>query len=110
MKRPAAELYRPRGEYVLLKFTRAGQTPSGIAVPDKATEGHTWHVLAVGPKVDDLEPDQRVLVMGSIGADIAVVPNEKDVYITKQQNVLLILAEPPKEVVSLTKGAGDEAP
>jgi len=101
------EFLRPRGEYVLLRLKRPGQTPTGIAVPDDSVEGHTWFILAVGPQVGDLEPGQRVLIMGAVGQDIAHVPNQKDIYITKQQNILLVVAEPSRDDVPPPRFTGE---
>ena len=82
--------WQPRNDYVMVKVVKAGQTPSGIAVPDMAAEGLSWYVHRVGPKITDLKPGDRVEIAGEIGQDIARVPNNTGLFITKEANVLLV--------------------
>ena len=83
----------PRNDYVLVRKVMLGETPSGIAVADGTIEGMEYRVVAVGPKVKGLLEDDRVLMIGTIGQDIAYLPNSRDLMLTKETNVALVYAE-----------------
>lgn len=80
----------PRNDLVLLRLTAQGTTPSGLKVADTSAEGRQWFVVNFGSKVTDLTKGMRVEVMGTINEDIVRLPNEKDLYVTKEANILLI--------------------
>ena len=83
--------YRPRNDFVLLESRPRGLTKDGLALPDISGESKEWFVIATGPLVEDLERGDKVLVMGAIGQDVAVLPMAKNLFATKQSNVLLIV-------------------
>ena len=88
--------YLPRNDFVLVKKTVWGQTPSGIAVSQFSTEGVEYRVLAKGPKVEKLEIGDKVLFLGGPddgnGAYVRV-PNEKDLLLMKEGNIILVLED-----------------
>lgn len=85
--------YKPRCDYVLIRLARADKSDGGVVLPEATTEGHRWFVEDVGPDVEDLDVGERVDVMGQIGQDIAPLRGEKDLFLTKQTNVCLIIRE-----------------
>ncbi len=86
-------IYIPRGEYVLLRLELADVSKGGVALPERSGEAHRWIVKEVGDEVEDLRPGMRVQLMGEVGQDIARVPGDEKLYITKQSNILLIVKE-----------------
>lgn len=85
--------YNPRCDYVLVRLVRADKSVGGVVLPEATTEGHHWYVEDVGPEVENLEAGERVDIMGQIGEDIAPLRGEKDLFLTKQSNVCLIIRE-----------------
>lgn len=83
--------YEPRNDFVILRLSKKQTTAGGVGLPDTAAEGMIWHVVAAGPKVEDLKPGDQVEAMGTLGQDIARVIRETDLFITKEQNVLLVV-------------------
>jgi co-chaperonin GroES (HSP10) len=81
--------YEPRNDFVILRLSKRSTTAGGVGLPDTAAEGMVWHVVAAGPKVEDLKPGDQVEAMGTINQDIAPVIRTKDLFITKEANVLL---------------------
>ena len=82
--------YRPRNDYVILRLSNIDKTAAGVVIPKANTEGRVWTVVAIGPKVDDLKPGDVVNPMGEVGQDIAMLPRERDLYLTKEANILMV--------------------
>lgn len=85
--------YRPRNDFVILKLTRIEVNKAGVAIPQGSNESMKWTVHSTGPKVEDLVSGDVVLVMGTQGQDLAPLPRERDLFITKEANVLLVVTE-----------------
>ncbi len=99
--------YRCRNDFVLFRLVNRGQI-RGLAIPDRAAEGKERVVVATGPDVKGLEPGDRILVIGTIGQDTIPLPNERDLYLTKQANVALVDVTdyPPKSIPCSPEEAG----
>lgn len=82
--------YQPRNDFVVFQQRNKG-TLRGVAIPDQAVEGKELVVVAVGPMVEDLEVGDLVLVIGQVGQDTVTLPNERDLYMTRESNVALIV-------------------
>lgn len=82
--------WKPRKDYVVMRLVKAGQTPTGIALPDTASEGVQWYVTDVGPDVEGLKRGDRVEPMGTIDQDIARVPGTRDLFLTKEANIPIV--------------------
>lgn len=82
--------YSPRNDYVVFKRVTIGHTPTGIAVGSSSQEGFRHYVIAIGPKVEGLDVGDEIQAIGKIGEDYAPLPNTKDLYIIKEQNIVLI--------------------
>ena len=80
----------PRNDYVLLRRVVHGQTPSGIAVGDTTLEGIDHVVVSYGDKVKNLKEGDKVLIVGQHGLDYAFLPNDRELFVTKEQNVVLV--------------------
>ena len=85
--------FTPRNEYVLIRRVLLGQTPGGVLTPDNSIEGVKHIVEAVGPKVEHLSEGDDVLIIGTKGQDYGFLPNSKDLFITKESNVVLIYGD-----------------
>jgi hypothetical protein len=81
--------YQPRNDFVVFQQRNKG-TLRGVAIPDRAAEGKELVVVAVGPMVEDLEVGDLVLVIGQVGQETVALPNERDLYMTRETNVVLI--------------------
>lgn len=79
-----------RNDFVLLRVVDKGRV-STIITPQVSAQGKERIVLAVGPKVKDLAVGDSVFIIGSLGQDVVQLPNESDVYITKESNVVLVV-------------------
>lgn len=84
--------YHPRNDFVILRLVNLGKTDAGIIMPDMAAQGKEWRVVAVGPEVKELKAGDKILPpFGEVGETIITMPNEKDLYITRQSNVAVVV-------------------
>ena len=84
-------ILKPRNDYVCFKRVQRGQTLKGIIMPDRSLEGIDHVITAVGPKVEGLAVGDKVLMLGKLGEDYGQLPNMKDMYLTRESNVALVL-------------------
>ena len=84
--------YRCRNDFVLIRVINKGQA-HGLAMPDKSAEGKERVVEAVGPKVDNLKVGDKVFVIGSMNQDVISLPGERDLFLTRETNVVLVVEE-----------------
>lgn len=87
--------YRCRGDFVLFRHVDLG-THRGLAMPNVAQQGKENVVVAIGPKVENLEVGDKVLVIGTLGVDSVRVPTEQNLYMTRETNVALVRVENDK--------------
>ena len=84
--------YRPRLDFVLLRVTERGVSIGGVALPEISKESKKTVVVAVGPDVvDGLKAGDEVLLIGTVGQDVVQLPREKNLLVTKQANVILVV-------------------
>lgn len=86
--------YRPRGDFVIYQVRDRGLV-KGLQMPDSAVEGKERIVVALGPEVKDLELGDMVLTCGQPGMDLTKLPEEVDLYLTRQANVVLVILPEP---------------
>lgn len=67
-----------------------GMSDGGVVIPDISTHGKQRVIVAVGPKVEDLKAGDRVFIIGTPGQDFSQLPNFQDLFITRQENVVLV--------------------
>ncbi len=84
--------YKPRGDFVLFRVTKRDKV-LGIAMPQQSEQSVERTIVACGPDVKDLNVGDKVLVCGTIGDSVVAIPNEKDLLLTRQSNVLVVLEE-----------------
>jgi hypothetical protein len=84
--------YIPRNDFVLFRLVDKGIV-RGIVVPQISAQGKERIVEAIGPDVKDLHVGDKVYVIGSMNEDLVSLPNEPDLYLTKQSNVVVIVQE-----------------
>lgn len=84
--------YRPRNDLVLFEMIDKGQV-RGVLMPQIAQQGKEKIVRAIGPTVEGLEVGDKVMVIGEIGQDVIVMPSDRGLFCTRQQNVFLIVEE-----------------
>jgi hypothetical protein len=65
----------------------------GITIPPNAPQAKERIVIAIGPKVEDLEVGDSIIGTGKMGEDVVPLPNEQDLYLTRQSNILLVIEE-----------------
>lgn len=82
--------FQPRNDWVLIRIVRLDATDQGLAMPDSAIEGKTFHVVAAGADVEDLEPGDRVLMIGQRNTTYFEVPNSRDLIVIRQEYVVLV--------------------
>lgn len=81
--------YEPRNDFVL--FRMSGREHKGLVMPDQTQVGKVRSVLAVGPDVKGLNQGDEILVIGQVGQDVVQLPNEVDLFLTKQSNVAIVV-------------------
>ncbi len=84
--------YKPRGDFVLFRVTKRDKV-FGIAMPQQSEQSVERTIVAFGPDVKDLQVGDKVLVCGTIGESVIALPNEKDLLLTRQSNVFLVMEE-----------------
>lgn len=81
--------WQPRNDSVLVRIIDLSVTPTGIQLPDASIEGKEFLVEAIGPTVKDLEPGDKVLMLGKQGVEFFPLPNSKNLIVLKQEYVVL---------------------
>lgn len=84
--------YLPRNDFVVVELKLRTQIQK-LHVPEQSDEAKEWIVRAVGPDVKDdgmLRPGAVVQITGTVGEDIARLPREKGLFVTKQANIVLV--------------------
>jgi NADPH:quinone reductase-like Zn-dependent oxidoreductase len=91
-------IMKPRGKFVLLKITDVSKISedSKIIAPQSSQLGKEYRVIAVGPKVEDLEVGDKVLVTGKIGTGWDFLPNSRELIIA-DEGILIVRFVQPKE-------------
>ena len=85
--------YIPRNDCVLLRLEHADLSKGGVVIPEKSSEGWKWSVVAIGPKVEDLEVGNRVEVCGEVGKEIARLPGDEKLYVVREMYIILVVRE-----------------
>lgn len=81
---------KPRNDFVLVRIVSIGETESGIQLPDYSIEGKEFVVDAIGPDVENLNVGDKILAIGTIGQDLVYLPRRKDLFLTKQNNIVVV--------------------
>jgi NADPH:quinone reductase-like Zn-dependent oxidoreductase len=84
--------YAPRNDFVIVKVSKI-KNVAGLAMPDIAKESEIYHVVAVGPKVEDLKVGDQVIMVGVPNQTIVAVHYSKNLLITRETNVTAVLTE-----------------
>ena len=95
-KTPMNLKFVPRNDFVLFRLVDR-QMVRGVYVPQVSAQGKERVIEAIGPKVEDLKVGDKVFVIGEVGVDVVALPNDKDLYLTKQINVVLVVEEVQNE-------------
>lgn len=95
--------YTPRNDFVVFSMTD-NQVLKGLVMPQTSEESKVRHVVAIGPKVKDLNIGDEVLVAGQVGSDVVSLPGEKGLYLTREQNVILIVQREESSDASVSDG------
>ncbi len=82
----------PRNDYVLVRVVQLEEW-HGLVMPETSIQGKEFVVEGIGPHVEDLEVGDKVLMTGNMGVTYYPIPNQKDLIITKQENVALRFEE-----------------
>lgn len=89
--------FRPRNDYCLVEIVDVGETSTGIAIPQISIEGKEFYVRAVGSEVDDLEPGDRVLMIGKQGTEYFPLPRSNKLLMIKQEYIVLVMGQSDAE-------------
>lgn len=81
--------WQPRNDYVIFRMVDTGVSLGGVAVPEISIQGKKFYVVACGPKVEDLDIGEEVLMTGREGFDYFPLPNTKGMFLTQEKNVVL---------------------
>ena len=83
-------IYKPRNDFVLYRIVDRGSV-RGLAMPQRIQQGKDIIIIAIGPKVEGLKVGDCVLAIGTKGQDLVEVPNESKLYLTREQNVVVVI-------------------
>lgn len=87
---------KPRNNCCVIQ-KRTVDKRGSMYMPQQSIEGMEFVVVAVGPKVKDLVQGDKVLCTGVKGEDYAYLPGSNDLFIIKQENILLRFGEDGEE-------------
>ncbi len=82
----------PRGDFVIVKISTV-DTVKGIAMPECSIQGQEFHVVAFGPKVENLEVGDKIMMTGQLGVDYSFIPNNDKHLIIREANIVLVFKE-----------------
>lgn len=91
-----AKKYLPRNDFVVFTVIDHGKV-GNIITPQKSAQGKERIIVAVGPDVKDLKPGDSVYIIGTLGQDTIALPDEPNLYLTRQSNVILTAINVPDE-------------
>lgn len=88
-------VYHPRNDFVVIRIVERGQTPGGVLTPEQSVEGKHFFVEAIGPKVEGLKIDDRVVLLGEKGRDgkpanFFPLPNASNLIAIQEEFVALV--------------------
>lgn len=83
--------YIPRNDFVLIRIVEVDKSEGGVVLPSMSQQSKSYRVVAFGPKVTDLKVGDEVQMMGAVGEDIALLPREKGLCVTKEQNIIYVI-------------------
>lgn len=89
--------YKPRNDFVVIKISKV-DTLRGIAVPENSIEGMEFSIVAFGPKVEGLKSGDKVMILGKLGDDYGFIPGSRQLIVTKESNVALVVEETSNEL------------
>lgn len=87
---------RPLGSNVVVEPLEVRRSPGGIVTPEQyLPDTSEWRVVAVGPKVTDMQPGQRVLAYlgGSTAPRFEI--DGKQCRLIHSREVLMVIGVPP---------------
>lgn len=87
----------PRGELVVVREVVRDEI-GGIKMPENSLEGREHYVEAIGPKVEDLNVGDRVMMNGQKNVDWAYIPGCGSLIVINQVKVVLIFKPKAGEV------------
>ncbi len=82
----AGATFRARNSYVILRQVRLGRFGE-LAMPDQAAQGMKFVVTSKGPKVEDLEVGDEVMICGGKDQTYFDVVGSKDLIIIDERLV-----------------------
>lgn len=88
--------YKCRNNFVLIKIVKLDEQ-RGLVMPDTSIHGKEFHVMAKGPKVDNLQEGDKVLIVSRVEGDGSQVqnyyplPNDKDYFVVDEKYLALVL-------------------
>lgn len=85
-------VYKPRNDFVLFRMISKDKI-RGLAMPQISEQAKERIIEAVGPDVVGLSVGQKVLVVGTIGSDVVPLPNEGNMFLTRQGNIIVTIEE-----------------
>jgi hypothetical protein len=87
----SVKIVRPRNDFVVVQQEVQEQV-GGIALPQSSQEGKRFVVKGVGPKVQDLDIEDVVVLKGVEHVDWAFVPGCGELIAIKEQNVVAVIS------------------
>lgn len=85
---PESFQYEPLWDFVVVRSVHV-DTTNGVVLPESTMESVAWFVVAVSADTKGLAPGDQVLVIGTQGQDVVRLPRERNLYVTKEKNLIL---------------------
>lgn len=88
--------FRCRNDNVLLRIINIGSVGS-VLIPEISAAGKEFRVVAMGPKVEGLKLNDRVLPSGSKGALYYELPFDKNLIIVRECDISIVFDDPKND-------------
>ncbi len=81
--------YKPRNDFVIFRTVKVDKV-RGIAMPDFTEEGEEYRIVACGPKVENLQVDDKVHIIGKFRENWMLLPGSCKYGITRETNIAVV--------------------
>jgi hypothetical protein len=93
-------MFTPRGPFCVIRVTHIDTNAAGLALSQSSAEAKQFHVESIGPAVKELQPGDRVLMVGKRNEQFWDIPGHNGLMLVKEEAVSLVITETPDETAA----------